>query len=287
MAKISNGVLEVEVSSKGAELQSIRKNGVEYLWQADPSFWPRKAPILFPIVGRVIENKYTVHGNQYELGQHGFARDMDFELIGHSASRVEYVLNASETSKKRYPFDFELKQGFSLEKNIIQIFQSVKNPSAETMYYSLGNHPGFRCPLSEGHFYEDYFLEFEYPEILNTYRLKDGYLSDRKVSILNGGNVLPLQHSLFKEDALIFQRTEMRSSWIALRNKHDGNGLRVRFDEFPWLGIWSKPGPFVCIEPWDGVTDRHDHSGDFTRKNAICQLKPGEQKSYSWEIELF
>jgi galactose mutarotase-like enzyme len=286
MQLISNSQIEVRISTKGAEIQSIKKNTKEYIWQADPAVWPRKAPILFPIVGRVLQNSYQVNGNKYTLGQHGFARDREFQLIDQSNYKTSYLLTSDEKSGDVYPFKFELKVEYELQGSTILINQSVKNTDSSTIYFGLGNHPGFNCPLNEHEKYEDYYLEFEFPETISTFKLQDGYLSDKKEQIMDGSNVLSLSYSLFKDDALIFDLKDLKSRSIALKNKHHEHGVRVEFSEFSWLGIWSKPGPFVCIEPWAGVTDRFDHNGDFTKKTAINVLSPGEVKTWRWSMEI-
>jgi galactose mutarotase-like enzyme len=286
MIELKNSNLIVNINTKGAELQNLIKNGVEFLWQANSTFWPRKAPILFPIVGRVIDNQYEVNGSSFSLPQHGFARDQEFRLVKSIENEASFLLVSDETSKKVYPFEFELELSYRLEGSSVQISQRVANPGKETMFYALGNHPGFRCPLFENETYEDYYLEFEYPEVLSTYRLQNGYLSDRKETVLNGSNIIKLHYGLFKEDALIFNLTECKSRFIVLRNARNKHGVKVDFRDFSWLGIWSKPGPFVCIEPWAGVTDRFDHNKDFTKKTAIETLKPGEERIYRWNIEI-
>lgn len=275
LTKLENGLIEVVIKSHGAELASLKKNGAEYMWQADKAVWARHAPVLFPIVGRVKDNTYKAEEALYELPQHGFARDMEFQRTQYGADFAVYRLTASGETLKRYPYNFQLDISYTLQGSSIVEGYRVKNMDEKTMYFSIGAHPGFNCPLSVGESIEDYYLEFEQSETADRYYLENGLLA-RQEAYLNHTQVILLNSALFRDDALIFKN--LKSVELSLKSRKSERSVSVRFAGFPYLGIWSKPGaPFVCIEPWCGVTDSLKHSGILADKEASYALMPGQE----------
>ena len=180
---LENEIIRVEISAQGAELKSIfnKKFQLEYLWQGNASVWPRKAPVLFPIVGKLKDNTYTFNAKEYSLPQHGFARDQVFSLISSTKSLVVYRLHHNDESLNNFPFEFELDIIYSIEDSTLKVEYNIKNPSAKSdLYYSIGAHPGFNCPLVHGEIFEDYYLEFEKPEKLNRILLDKGLRGDER-----------------------------------------------------------------------------------------------------------
>ena len=160
--EIFSSKLSIQMKAAGAEVISVKNSdNLEYMWQGDASIWSRHAPVLFPIVGKLKDDSYIYKGQKYALSQHGFARDMAFKLMQHTANTCTFELSSSSETKTNYPFDFIFQIQYSLQNNVLETKYTVRNSGAEIIYYSLGAHPGFRCPLLENESFEDYYLEFE------------------------------------------------------------------------------------------------------------------------------
>jgi galactose mutarotase-like enzyme len=286
---LENALIKVEIAQQGAELQSIfnKQNSIEYLWQAESSIWPRKAPVLFPIVGKVKNNQYTYDQQAYSLSQHGFARDHAFHLISSSTSSCTYRLSSTEETFNAFPFEFELDIIYSIDGTTLKILYRIHNPSGKKeLYFSIGAHPGFRCPLVEGEKFEDYYLEFEKAEKLNRILLDGGLRGDETEAVALTNNKLPLTFDLFgPKDAIVV--SGLNSERISLKSNKSAHGLHFNYKNYPWFGIWSKPGPFICLEPWMGVADDIYSTGDFTKKESIQLLNPNQEVLFSYSIEIF
>jgi galactose mutarotase-like enzyme len=271
---LENDQIHIRIHAKGAELCSLqnRKNGLEYLWQADPSVWNRHAPVLFPIVGKLRDNQYEWEGKTYPLPQHGFARDQVFEVLHQETDRLTLTLKANEETQKVYPFSFELRITHALHANRVDITYQVIHHGKEDMFFSIGSHPAFNCPLLPGEAFEDYFLEFEQPETLERHLLENGLFNGQTQPLLREEKVLALQRSLFEQDAIVISGYQSQS--VTLKSRKNNHQIQVDFPDFPWLGIWTKnaQSPFVCIEPWYGLADSTDATGRLADKNEIRQL---------------
>jgi galactose mutarotase-like enzyme len=289
MVILESDVLKVVISENGAELQSIyhKTFQLEYLWQGNPAVWPRKAPVLFPIVGKVKNNTYVVAGKEYSLPQHGFARDHVFTCIHSTNATCTYRLSHSKETLRVFPFEFELDIIYTIEHASLHIQYRIFNPSTHNeLYFSIGAHPGFNCPLVEGETFEDYYLEFEKSEKLNRILLERGLRSDASEEVLLTNKKLPLSTELFSvKDAIVV--SGLNSECISLKSIKSTHGLHFNYKNYPWFGIWSKPGPFICLEPWMGVADDIHSTGDFTKKESIQSVKPTFEKLFSYSITLF
>ncbi|MFT5480007.1 MAG: galactose mutarotase-like enzyme, partial [Bacteroidia bacterium] len=277
-----NEQLKIQVNSFGAELWSIQnKNNnthSELLWQGDEAFWPRRAPILFPIVGRLIDDAYTLNGKFHNLRQHGFARERDFVLTHKSNTALVYQLLPDVRSLRTYPFNFEFNVRYELNGSELKQTFEVVNHSTEIMPSSFGAHPAFNTPAIE-----KAELVFEKTEDAFSDRVVEGIREGVHLTIFNKNKIALNKHS-FDDDALIF--TALKSSFVDLFYE-DKAVVRVSLSDFTHLGIWAKPGaPFVCIEPWCGVADKHDHDGNILTKEGIFLLKPGEHKEATMCIEV-
>ena len=272
---LENDHLRISVKSHGAELCSLLKkvNQLEYLWPGEPTYWGRHAPVLFPIVGRLKDDTYTFDGRRYELSQHGFARDSTFNLIEQTNRVLTYELTDSEASRAHYPFAFRLRLHYELDGNTLWTGYEVHNPADTKMYFSIGGHPAYRCPLHTDEARSDYRLVFERPETLSTQRLSSGIRNGYREPILENTRVLILRDELFDQDALIFQP---QSDAIHLE-RNDDRLWTFHFAGFPYLGIWSKnrQSPFICVEPWFGIADHHKTAGELTQKGGIVGLGGG------------
>lgn len=287
IAIIINEFLKVTVKSSGAEMVSIKNTmtNKEYLWQGDPEFWGRRAPILFPIVGKVKGNKYKVDGITYELPQHGFARDMHFEAVEQQDNSLMYVLKSNEETLKVYPFHFELTVRYRLERNKVVVSYEVKNTDAKNIWFSIGAHPAFNIPLEKDEKFSDYYIEFEKKETASAYALQDGLITDIKTPMLNNEQTLSISPEIFDNDALIFK--DLRSSVVKLKSKKSPHEIAIDFAGFPYLAFWSKKGgaPFLCVEPWFGIADKVDFSGEYKDKEGIKSLAKGKLFKGEYSIE--
>ena len=278
MSTLENEHLRVSVKPEGAELTSIfdKTNNLERLWQADPSVWNRHAPVLFPFVGRLVNDTCHYRGKTYSLPQHGFARDCTFRLIRETSATISYELADTPETRANYPFAFKIQLDYSLHGNKVRVAHTVTNPGVETMYFSIGGHPAFRTTLLEGESFSDYYIEFEKKETCTRWYANGNGLIDRsEEKYLSNTALVPYTLDRFSEDALIFKNLE--SSEVSLKSFKNGHAVTLDFAGWPYLGIWSKPGgaPFVCLEPWFGIADAAGHDGELTRKEGIMRLESG------------
>jgi galactose mutarotase-like enzyme len=273
---IRNDVLEVSVDTLGAELASIRSiaDDAEYLWQGDPSFWVRRAPILFPVVGKLAGGVFRLGGHEYVLPQHGFARDEEFELAETAAGSLAFRLRDRPELLDHFPFHFEILVRYQLSEASITVMYEVRNPGSTALWFSIGAHPGFACPIIPGQNVDDYILEFDETENCARYPIKDGLIATEAEPFLKDERVIHLDNHLFDNDAIVLKN--VKSGGLTLKSTETEKSVRVEFPGWPYLGIWSKPGgaPFVCIEPWFGIADGVDFRGDLTEKEGILRLEP-------------
>lgn len=278
MKTISTPQLSIQVSPHGAELCSIIANGREYLWQADPTFWKRHSPVLFPIVGSVWENEYRNEGVTYPLSQHGFARDREFELVFERSDEVRYRLQSDEETLAKYPFPFCLEINYFVKWNKIELIWRIRNTGEKEMPFQIGAHPAFYYPDFNPETSERGFFGFDKTEGLNNILISEKGCADPDNSYplqLTDG-LLPLDTHTFDRDALILENSQVQK--VTLYNKEKQPYLSLHFDA-PVVGLWSPPAknaPFVCIEPWYGRCDRAHYTGEFKDKDWMQHLAPGE-----------
>ena len=272
-------MLEIKTVKKGAELISVKAKGIEKMHDGE-NFWNRHSPVLFPIVGKLKDGKTIIENSEYEMGQHGFARDMEFEQIGENS----YVLKANEETYKKYPYNFELYISYEVQKNKVTTKYRVVNKDERTMYFGLGGHPAYVCEYSSG----KYRLEFEdIEDKLEIYQLEDGLLkkNPEKLSKYFRENRIFLNEKTFEKNALVIKNINSSKIYLKTETK---TILAFDFKGFPYLGIWSKPGaPFVCIEPWFNHTDDVDASGNFADKENILKLESNEEFKAEYSVEFF
>lgn len=262
---LKNNEIKLNVSDLGAELYSIQKNDddYEYLWQGDPSYWKRRAPILFPIVGKLKDNEYSYNSEIYTMSQHGFARDMKFEMVEKSDHSIVFKLHHNEMSMKIYPFEFELELSYHLKKNQVMVSYSVKNLNTFTMPFSIGGHPAFN-------WIDTLSSEFLFnTNNLQSYTLTDQGISLHKRDLTVKDKSIEISKELFSNDALILEDI---SSVVYVNGDRQ---VELEFNGFPYLGLWSKPSgaPFICIEPWFGIADTENHNKNIMEKKGIQLLK--------------
>jgi galactose mutarotase-like enzyme len=282
---IENEVLKLSIAETGAEIRSLvsKPNQTEWMWQADPRFWPRTAPVLFPIVGKLVEDQYFYKGHPYPLSQHGFARDRVFTMVNQGQGEIRFQLVSDYESLKFYPFDFQLTLGYFLEGNKVWVDFEVFNSGQSNLYFSIGGHPGFALPQWPD---KKYYLEFEADSILQPRLLQSGLLKQDQAELIHlSDKELEISSTLFEKDALVLHN--LKSKWVGFRSEDNSHNLRLHFDGFPDFGIWAKPGaPFVCLEPWFGYADSVGSSGEISEKPGIIGLKPEQKFQCRYAIEI-
>ncbi|WP_418185352.1 aldose 1-epimerase family protein [Aliarcobacter vitoriensis] len=279
--EIKNSFIKAQIKSFGAELNSLKKcdENFEYIWQGDIKYWARHSPILFPIVGRLKEDSYFYKNKKFTLSQHGFARDKEFEVIQNKTDFIEFQLKNDEKSLEFYPFFFELNIGYKLDKNSLIISYKVKNKSDDMMYFSIGAHPAFNTQNGD-------FLEFEDIKTTKRYFLDEKGLIYKNQDLKLENSKLYFDKDLFKDDALVFNDFNIKQ--ITLKSTENKSMVKVKFDNFPYLGIWSKPNdaPFICIEPWFGIADKKNTNQNIEDKKGIVSLETNEEFYCSYSIEI-
>lgn len=286
---IESESLKVEVNSIGMELSSIRSksSGQEFLWQGDPTYWTGQAPVLFPIIGMLKNGEMRYEGETYAIPKHGIIRNSSKPTLIESGSDfLRFGTSWDKETLKHYPFKFKLEIHFLLKGKTLQIQHHISNEGDGPMFYSIGGHPAFNCPLLKNEKYEEYFLEFEEQETDSTSVIDpSGLISLEEKPFLNQEKTIALHSYLFDQDALVFKNLKSRK--VTLNHQKQGQILEVGFKDFNYLGIWAKPGaPFVCIEPWLGIADSVDSNQKFTEKEGILKLESGQvdKKCYSITI---
>lgn len=277
---LENEALRIEVNDFGAELARVydKNAGREVLWNADPAYWNRHAPVLFPFVGALQDEQYQYHNKSYRIGQHGFARDSVFTIEEHQSNLICHKLTWTDDSFNKYPFKFSLYITHILSGNEIKVCWKVVNEQAEAMYFGIGAHPAFLAPVKAGEKQEDYYL--------NLYSDKENYtclrinenglaLTEKPEIFAAQDGFCPLKNDLFKDGVWIFEHAQLQKIGLALPDKTPY--IEINCEGFPYVGIWTKPGaPFVCLEPWYGRTDDAGFKGNIQDKAGIQKLDAGE-----------
>jgi galactose mutarotase-like enzyme len=286
---LSNDLIQIKIKKKGAELCAIKllSNGKDYMWKGDPKIWGGISPVLFPIVGALKDRSYLLDGVKYSMQGHGFFRNSPLELVSSTNNSMTFMLKHSQETLIQYPFEFEFLITYTLKKNKIVVGYEVKNLGAKDMYFSLGAHPSFKCPIDSGEKYTDYYLEFEKDETAYTFPIgPNGLLGDKTDLILNNSRIINLNYHLFDKDALVFKTIKSKS--VSLCSKISGKRVQVDFKGFPFLGFWAKPNAdYVCIEPWYGVNDSVGTDQNFKTKEGIIKLKGNRSFKAAYSISIF
>ena len=296
MIELKSDQLQVQFQTFGGALSSIKdKDGVEYLWQGDPTYWSGQAPVLFPICGSV-RNDTVVYENKdgsHEIGKiprHGLVRKKEFDLVDQTDNSVTFSIEDTEEMYENYPYHFRLEITYIVTGKTIRTEYKIYNKESEkSMPYFIGGHPGFNCPLLADEVYEDYYLEFEEPETCSVPKPfpKTGMLDFKdRSSWLDNQKELGLNYDLFSYDAVTLDELESRK--VALRSRKHDKGLRLHFKEFPNLIIWStlNKGPFIALEPWSGLSTSLEEGDRLEEKKDVRILKPGDFDHVGFDIEI-
>jgi galactose mutarotase-like enzyme len=283
---LENEKIKIAVLPLGAELCSLyhKQHRLQYLWQAGEA-WTKHSPVLFPIVGQLKNNEYIHQQKQYTLPRHGFARAENFSVLELQNHQVVFRLSDDENTRKNYPFNFHFDIHYQLIESEIIITYSVTNTGNEKMYFSVGAHPAFRVPLDLRDSYDDYYLEFDQEEHSERWPIKDGLIDVAPTAFFKSQKI-HLTKELFANDALVFKK--INSQQIHLRSTKHEHGLTVTVNSCPYLGLWAAKGAdFLCIEPWQGIADGIQATGEIAGKEGIHCLNADENYQYRWALELF
>ncbi|MCD7033622.1 aldose 1-epimerase family protein [Metabacillus sp. GX 13764] len=286
---IENEWLQVKIAAKGAEVREVKhkKTGLDYMWTGDSAYWGRVSPVLFPIVGRLKDDQYKLDGSTYEMPQHGFLRDQDFILDKRSNTEAAFVLESAGKFKQIYPQKFKAVIHYELSGASLTVKWEILNDDKGDMFFSIGAHPAFRVPLLHDEHVSDYRVDFTSKKnhMVTEYELQDSLIREKGQT-----SELPsflLDGSLFKNDALVYSHIDA----VSLTSAKSGHGVKVLMENFPFVGIWSRYmedkgtiAPFVCIEPWYGIADTIEATGNLNEKLGIQKLGEGEKFRTHYQI---
>jgi len=287
--KIQNDKLQIVISPKAAELKSIQDaDGIEYLWQGDPTYWKNQAINLFPYIGRLTEGCYTYKGERYEMSRHGFLPETEMSVEAVSEDSVCYFLRENQETMDVYPFPFELRIKYSLNEYLIDVCFDIINTGDEHMFFGIGGHPGFRVPLVPGLAFDDYYLEFAEscnPLLVGLSETCFPNGEDKEYP-LKDGKIIPLTHSLFDNDAIVLRNMHRK---VSLKSNKNSKSVTVAFPGMQFIGFWhttKSDAPFVCIEPWTSLPSRDSIIEDITTQPYMVGLEPGGHYCNEWSIEI-
>ncbi len=279
----------------GGELLSFKLEGIEKIHQGEEArdekgnvYWKRHAPVLFPIVGKLRRNQTIINGKTFDMSQHGFARDLEYEPVTKLDNFHSYVLKSNSYTMARFPYDFELYNTYIQEENKLTFLYKVVNTGSSIMPFGIGSHPAFKIDqddLKRG----NYYLEFEDEEkLVHFLYLIDGLVgTDYAKNQLINNRILKIDDHTFDNDAIIIKGVQNKK--IVLKNRRTGKTvLKMNFEGWPYLGIWAKPGaPFICLEPWMSTADRINSTNIFAEKTSMIKLNPGEEFENKFSVEFF
>ena len=289
MITIQNKDLSVRVSSKGAELQSIRSSdGTEYLWQGDPAYWTSHAPNIFPYVARLTEGRYFHKGKEYGFGNHGLVRYADLRVTESSDDSVTFMMESDAETLRKYPFPFRYTMRYQVIGRRLVMQTTVENTGGERMYFAVGGHPGFNVPMEDGLEFSDYFLEFD--ESANPYRIpltdSGAVTPEQERYNLKNGTRIPLEHRLFDHDAVVLHHA---AKTVTIRSDKGKRSVTVSYPDFRYVGFWHKPktdAPYLCVEPWTSLPGREGIVENIALQSDLLHLDPGGKWQTEWWIEI-
>ncbi len=281
----------VTVESLGAELKSYKnESGREFIWNSNPDFWPRSSPLLFPSIGNLRDGKTIINGKEYEIPKHGFVRDIDMDHEKEAENKITFSCCYNEETLKCYPFRFRFQQSYELDGPLLSTSYVITNDDDKDMYFHLGAHPGFMCPLEEGESFSDYVLKFPFEETCDSpvYDLENMQFNpDNTKRYLDDSDTIQLDYSLFDIDAIVFPHLKSKS--VTLMNPATGKGIQMDYPDFSTIAFWTPAqvkAPFLCMEPWNGAAIFADEDNEFIHKRDIQTLKAGESRTYQFTIRL-
>ena len=286
---IENPLLKVTAKAKGAELQSVlASDGTEFLWQGDPAYWEGRSPTLFPYVARLTNGTYYLDGNPYHMRIHGFAPYSDFKLAEHTNTEMTFELTDNPQTRPEYPRSFLFRITYRLEEKTLFIRYEVENTDDRVLYFGIGGHPGFRVPIAEEKPFESYRLRFTEPsEPVRIGFTDDCFRSGKDTAFpLENGTVLPLDHSLFDNDAIVLKNMPRE---VILETEGDPHNVTVRYPKMPYLGLWHAPktdAPYLCIEPWCSLPSEKSKIAVFEEQEDLISVLPKNRYVNEWSVSI-
>lgn len=286
--KLKNEEMTVLIAGIGAELKSLKaKNGIEYIWNANPKYWNFSAPFLFPIVGTLRDKKTIIDGKEYAIKQHGLLRHQEFSVVEQTDEQILLKNEFNTETLSVYPFQYQALVEYRITGKILMTKLKITNIDTRPIAFNLGGHPGFSCPLYQGEQFSDYALYFSKPETFSSPKVTKEATLDFSTSVMSFQNlqVLPLDKKMFAIDTIIIPR--VKSNAVSLLNKAK-KGLKFTFENFKTLAIWTpnNDAPFICLEPWIGYNDHHDSNYDFYKKDDLITLAVGEEILVYYQMEI-
>ena len=278
---LENEYVSIAVKKLGAELSSFKskESGIEYLWQGNPDVWGGQSPILFPIVGTVLDDTYRYNGKEYTMTRHGIARKRDFEMKEQGENYFVVTQSWNDESLISYPFRYQLDVEFRLDGKKLTVTHIVRNADDKVMYFSIGAHPGFNCKIGD-------YLEFEESETLVCEKIDDVHVLDGKhYPTLTDEKIFEITADVFNDDAHVL--SGMKSDTVYLKSNVRNEVIKFNLGKAPYLGLWAVPAAeYVCIEPWYGINDSHEVKDDISQKRAIEKLDVNEEFFFPWSAEI-
>lgn len=285
---LKNNLMEIRMESLGAELTGMKdqETGTEYIWQKDPKFWAKSSPILFPFVGALKDDRYFYEGKEYNLSlKHGFARDYEFQVSDQGDGYLEFLFASNDETRKVYPFDFKLYIKYIIKDKKLRIEYKIENTGKKEMYFSLGAHPAFNIPVGNGMEFSDYYLEFEKAETGEVKTFNGTLISSQKKIKAFEGKRINLNINTFENDALIIENPN--SKVVYLKNNKNSRGIKFGYEGFKYIAFWNKPGAeYVCLEPWNGISDFDNASGNLKEKAGIEKIEKDETYHKALDITI-
>ncbi len=282
MVTLKNGNLVAKFNELGAELKSLKLNDTEYIWMGDEKIWASSCPVLFPICSGVIDNTYYLDGKKFNINKHGFAKKMVFDIENKTDNEVTFLLKDNAETLTQYPYHFEFRIHYILSQNKLDVEYTIKNLNDDEMFFSVGGHEGYYCPEGIGEY--DIILPNK-KTLVNTVLTGPNTLGYEEFTVLENNDVFPLDYKYFKDDALVFQNVDFDN--VILKNRNTGRGVKVTFKGFPYLLLWTKPdAPYICIEPWCGISDRDGSDQNFKTKQGIEHILPKDTFKRVHSIEI-
>ncbi|MGY3724298.1 Galactose mutarotase [Granulicatella balaenopterae] len=284
---IENKFLKVRIKEQGAELSSIilKETGEEYLYQADPKYWNKQSPVLFPCIGMMHDEEFEYNGNTYPMTKHGFSRDYPFTVSEHAGDMIDLFQSNKTLMKKDYPFLFEFHVRYELVKDRLKVTYRIFSHATE-IYFTVGGHPAFKVPMAEGLVFDDYKVEIHNANPLTKYALVGPFV-DEENRQFDAPKGFQLNHQLFAEDALVYETPG--DTVVRIVTDKDHRGVEVSYQNIPYVGLWTKTNnaPYLCIEPWDGLPDRVVESKKIEEKPTLMYLEPYSEYEISYDIHCF
>ncbi|NLH62719.1 MAG: aldose 1-epimerase family protein [Erysipelotrichaceae bacterium] len=269
---LKNDLVTVVIDEHASEIHSFRDNqtGIEYMWQGDPKYWTGRNPTLFPIVGSTWDKKLHIHGKEYDIGNHGFARHSDFICMEHDDAHLVMELTDNEETRKQYPFAFQMDIHYTLKGRELQIQYEISNTNDEDMPFSFGLHPAFNCPLDPKKKFEDCKISFNAPENVS---LLNGQMADTKD--------IPLNRDDLKKTIII---ASPKSTEVSLGDEE--HSVTLHYEGYEWIAFWSPEAPFVCLEPWHGHGDFSKVEVPFEQREGTVILAPHTKWTSDYAIRV-